>query len=118
MRSDYEYLKKLVDNLIEPGSKLKIEDRSSLNDYFYFLTLEGLEDEQKGIEIFEVYTKLGNYCEEKKIKFYVGFFFSLSELLTVKYRIKAKGHELTADKSLSKEEWEKRFDATKKRLNL
>jgi hypothetical protein len=116
MRSDYEYLIKLVDNLIEPGSKLKLEDRSSLNDYFYFLTLEGLEDEQKGIEIFEVYTKLGNYCEEKKIKFYVGFFFSLSELLTVKYRIGGKG--LTADRSLSKDEWEKRFDTTKKRLNL
>jgi len=114
MRSDYEYLKKLVDNLIE--SKLKIEERSSLNDYFYFLTLEGLEDEQKGIEIFGAYTQLVNYCEEKKAKFYVGFFFSLSELLTVKYRIRAKG--FTADKFLSKEEWQKRFDITKKRLNL
>jgi hypothetical protein len=69
MRSDYEYLKKLVDNLIEPEPKLKIEDRSSLNDYFYFLTLEGLEDEQKGIELFEVYTKLEIIVRRKKSSF-------------------------------------------------
>lgn len=124
MRMDYEYLKQLVDNLIELNEKFETvskagkEDFSSLNDYFFFLTSEGLEDKQKGIELFEVYSRLEAYCEDKKNDFYEAFFFAFSELLSVKHGIREGLELLATEDFLSRGEWQKRFEITKKRLNL
>lgn len=124
VKSDYEYLKKLVDNLIKLNQKLETlskeekQDFSSLNDYFLFLTLEGLEDKQKGMELFESYMRLGSYCKDKKNDSYEGFFFALSELLSLKHGIREGLELLAKEKFLSKAEWQKRFEITKERLNL
>lgn len=127
MRSDYEYLKKLLNNLIKLQNKIKEgaasenekRDWGSLNDYFFYLTLDALQNEQKGLNLYGTYTKLEGYCEDIKCEFYEAFFFSLSELLTLKHKIRAGVLEIVEKGDfLSKEAWQKRFKNTKERLGL
>lgn len=127
MRSDYKYLRKLLDHLIRLNNKLKTaplsenesKDFGCLNDYFFYLTLDALQNEQKGLNLYGTYTKLEGYCEDIKYEFYEALFFSLSELLTLKHKIRARVLEIVEKGDfLSKEAWQKRFKSTKGRLGL
>lgn len=127
MRSDYKYLRKLLDHLIELNNKLEAaslsenesKDFGCLNDYFLYLTLDALQYKQKGFRLFETFSKLEKYCEDKKNNFYVGVFFALSELLTLKYKIRARALEILENEDfLSKEAWQKKYKETKRRLGF
>ena len=117
MKSDYLYLKKLLDLILElSGSNDSdgIFDLSSIRDYFFFLTLDAMKgSEEHAYDLFRKFSKLEVICEEKGDKFHEGFFFTLSELLSLKHKIRIHYWE-----DVSREYWEKRFKITKARRGI
>jgi hypothetical protein len=117
MRSDYPYLKKLLDLILELSSSDDsddIFDLSSVRDYFFFLTLDAIEgSKEQAYNLFKRFSELEVICEEKNDIFHEGFFFTLSELLSLKHRIRIRYLE-----DVSREYWEKRFEITKTRREI
>ena len=117
MKSNYPYLKKLLDLILElSGSNESddIFDLSSIRDYFFFLMLDATEgSKEQAYDLFKKFSKLEVICEEKGDKFHEGFFFTLSELLSLKHRIHI--HYL---EDVSREQWEKRFKITRGRRGI
>ena len=117
MKSDYPYLRKLLDLILELSSSNEsndVFDLSSIRDYFFFLTLDAIEgSKERAYDLFAKFSKLEAICEEKVDKFHEGFFFALSELLSLKHRIHI--HYL---EDVSREQWEKRFKITRERRGI
>lgn len=117
MKSDYAYLKKLLDLILKLSDSEEsndVFDLSSIRDYFFFLTLDALKgDKAKAYDLFKKFSRLEMICEEKDDKFHEGFFFTLSELLSLKHKIRIYYWE-----KVDKEHWEERFKITKERRNI
>ena len=117
MKSDYSYLKKLLDLILELSGSNEADDNfdlSSIRDYFFFLTLDAAEGtKEQAYDLFKKFSKLEVLCEEKEDKFHEGFFFTLSELLSLKHRIRIHYWE-----DVSREQWEKRFKVTRGRRRI
>jgi hypothetical protein len=117
MKSDYPYLKKLLDLVLKLSSSNEsddIFDLSSIRDYFFFLTLDAMEEsDEHAYDLFKKFSKLEVICEEKGDKFHERFFFTLSELLSLKHRIRTHYWE-----DVSREHWENRFKITRRRRGI
>lgn len=117
MKSNYTYLRKLLDLILKLSNSREsndIFDLSSIRDYFFYLTLDALkENKEQAYDLFKKFSKLEMICEEKGDKFHEGFFFTLSELLSLKHKIRIHYWE-----EINREHWEKRFNITKARRGL
>ena len=117
MNSDYQYLKNLLDLIFTLSSSNEsddIFDASSIRDYFFFLTLDAVEDgKEQAYDLFKKFSKLEVVCEEKSDSFHEGFFFALSELLSLRHGLRIHYWE-----DVSRQRWKKRFEITRKRRDL
>ena len=117
MNSDYLYLKNLLDLILELSGSNDSDDLfdlSSIRDYFFFLMLDATEgSKEQAYNLFKKFSKLEVICEEKGDKFHEGFFFTLSELLSLKHGIRIQYLE-----DVSREHWEKRFEITRRRRDI
>lgn len=117
MKSDYPYLNKLLGLILELSGSNKsddIFDLSSIRDYFFFLTLDTMEvSKDRAYDLFKKFSTLEEICEEKNDSFHEGFFFALSELLSLKHKI-----HIHYGEDVSREHWVKRFRVTRQRRKI
>tara|TARA_Y100000310_G_scaffold322088_1_gene380654 strand:+ start:190 stop:555 length:366 start_codon:yes stop_codon:yes gene_type:complete len=99
---------------LDEKREIAVLDVGNINDFFMFKTLELLEgkDENKINEYTLLFETFSNSAYNKD-KFYEGFFFTLTHLLSLKFEIKRIEME-----KISKKEWEKSFRLTLKKLGL
>lgn len=105
---------------------------SDINDYLLFRTLDGLENEKIAREFIEEIRNVGYSLKETEkiflkdffnnlsyilaLYFYRGMLFALSELLSLKWKIKIYPFE--DDKCFDRKVWLKSFKKTLKELGL
>jgi len=128
LRHDFNYLKRLLIRAILLHRLSNIEQMTMLadiRDYFMFLTLDGLKDPQlaeqlvnrfcalqASLETTEI-TQTLQHQHTETIQFYVGFLFTMEELLRLRYGITMLPNEM-----ISREDFRRSWIRTTKKLNL
>jgi len=120
---DEELAKTLVKNIVK-NEELDLVDTANIRDWFFFKFIEVYESNnrelaEKWVNIFEkieaIFSNMDRTFEADGFhsKNYAGMFFTLAQLLSLKYQIKMFENE-----RISKEDFEKAFEETFKKLKF
>jgi len=117
---DEELAKVLVKNIVK-NEELDLVDTTNIRDWFFFKFIEVYESNnrelaEKWVDLFQkaeaVFSNIDRTFEDGfHSKDYAGMFFTLAQLLSLKYEIK-----MFEDEKISREEFEKSFSETLKKL--
>jgi len=107
------YRRVISEELYEKG-RVDPEDArilADLRDYFMYLALRA--DESASRELVNLFEKLEAQAEKAKDRFHAGFFFTLSQLMSLRYEIaRLPGEKITF------EEWYRSFEETLRKVGI
>jgi len=103
---------KLLELSGKEKTKDEIVDVANIHDYFMFKTLDAIKDRDKeqAKKLVNLFTHLEAISDKHNNQFYVGFFFTLSQLLSLEFRIK-----MFTNEKIDRESFEQSFEETKQR---
>jgi hypothetical protein len=128
LRHDLDYLRTLIVQAIRlhrPSDAEQATMLADIRDYIMFLTLDGLKDLQLAEQLVDSFFALQawlqtiktsqtpQYQDAETIHFYLGFLFTMEQLLSLRHEITMLPHEM-----ISRQDFQKSWIRTARKLNF